>query len=107
MRAPRNRALMISRRCCSPMVRSPTSASGSRRRRNCRPISASRAARAGAVEPAGRALAADHQVLQHAMARHEMEMLMHHADAERERIGGVADMRPAGRRSAMLPASAA
>ncbi len=38
----------------------------------------------------------DEQVLQHRMAGHELEMLVHHANAEIERVGGIADRdRPA------------
>jgi hypothetical protein len=48
-------------------------------------------ARPGAVaETPGPALA-DHQVFDHAEARHQVEMLMHHADAGGQRVGGPAD----------------
>ena len=36
---------------------------------------------------------AHEQVLEHRMARHQLEMLVHHADAEPERVGGAADGR--------------
>ena len=39
---------------------------------------------------------ADHQVLEHAVPIHQVEVLMHHADARGERIGRAADRhRPA------------
>jgi len=40
-----------------------------------------------AIEPPAPPATADHQILQHAVARHEVEMLMHHPDAEPERVG--------------------
>ena len=46
-----------------------------------------RAARQAAVRPG----AADEEVLQHRVARHQLEMLVHHADAEIQRVGGAAD----------------
>ena len=57
--------------------------------------------RAGAVEQ--QAALPDHEVFENRVARHEVEMLVHHADAECQRIGGVADMHgPAGDRDAAL-----
>ena len=43
------------------------------------------------VEHAEPARLADQQVLQHAEARRQVKMLMHHADAVGERIGRIAD----------------
>ena len=47
--------------------------------------------RSRARQAAVRAGLSDQQVLKHRVARHELEMLMHHADAEIQRVGGVAD----------------
>ncbi len=42
-------------------------------------------------QPAVRPGLPDQQVFQHGVARHELEMLVHHADAEIQRVGRVAD----------------
>ena len=61
---------------------------------------------AGAVEPAALAGQADQQVVEHGKARRQMEMLVHHADAGGQRIGGRLDARPACPRPRWCRASA-
>ena len=103
MRAPRTSDLAISTRCCSPIERSPTSRSGSSSMWKSRPIAASRSIDGRGATAAVRSGAADEEVLQDRVARHQLEMLVDHADAERQRIGGVADRRPACRRPRSCP----
>ena len=92
MRTPRNSALMISSRCCSPTDK-----------RRDRPVRIERQAEllldalkagkpAGAVEPAAFARQPDQQIVEHGKARREVEMLVHHADAGGERVRGGADV---------------
>ena len=118
--ASRSSALMISTRCCTPTGRSSTSASGS----TCRPYRSESSARRGAPAPveqprAGRArdrsrpgtagvparapLVAERDVLGDGEDRHEHEVLVHHADAGRDRVPRRADLRPARRRSGSRP----
>ena len=88
MRTPRNSALMISSRCCSPTDSAETGRSGSSARPNCCSMRLQAGKPAGAVEPAAFAGQADQQIVEHGKARREVEMLVHHADAGGERIGG-------------------
>ncbi len=56
--------------------------------RRSRRAARARPARSSMPAPPGQA---DHQVLEHAVARHQVEVLVDHADAGGERVGGAAD----------------
>ena len=82
---------------------SPTGASGSSVRPKCAADLGEPRRPAGAVEPAAPPGQADQQVLQHRQARRELEMLVHHADAERPAHRPSCGCAPAGPRSAIVP----
>ena len=91
MRTPRNSALMISSRCCSPTDSADDRPVGIERQAELLLDALQAGEPAGAVEPAAFARQADQQIVEHGKARRQMEMLVHHADAGGERIGGGAD----------------
>jgi hypothetical protein len=91
MRAPRYSALRISTRWRSPTDRLPTRASGS----TCRPKLLRHRQQLGARGAAAREglpqrLGAQHHVVQHAQVVGQREVLVHHADARRQRRRRVA-----------------
>ena len=95
MRTPRNSALTISSRCCSPTDSAETGRSGSSARPNCcsmRLRPASPPARSSRPLLPGSPTS---RLSSTRKARGEVEMLVHHADAGGERIGRGADARPA------------
>ena len=83
-------ALRISTRCCMPTERSATSASGS----TLKPVALGELAnalrpRGGEVDDAEpRGLVAEHDVLGHRQRLDQHEVLVHHADAEVDRVRG-------------------
>ena len=95
MRAPRNSALAISSRCCSPIGEGRDEARSDRAPGRTR----ARSPRGGRARRRGRCAAAaghsDEEVLEHAQARREVEVLVDHADAGGERVGRAARSRPA------------
>ena len=96
MRAPRYSALRISRRWRSPTGSSATTASRSTARPVSR-ISASSLARTCAARgrQAPRWLGAEHDVVERGEGVDQHEVLVHHADAQRDRVVRVADAAPA------------
>jgi hypothetical protein len=89
----RESALRISTRCWVPTGRSSTSASGSTAGRawptGLRTIS--RALSRSSIAPPLRRLVSEHHVLGHRHDRHELEVLVHHADAARDGVARVLD----------------
>ena len=91
MRAPRTSALTISTRCCSPTERSLTNVSQPSARPYFSPMAVDARPHACLVQHAPAPALAHHEVFQHRVPRHQMKVLMHHADAGRQRIGGGVD----------------
>ena len=89
--APRNSALTISSRCCSPTDSAETGKSGS----SVSPCSTADLGQprkpAGAIDAAGSCRNADQKVFQHRQPWRQMKMLVHHADAGGQRIGRTGD----------------
>ena len=88
MRTPRNSALMISSRCCSPTDSADDRPVGIERQAELLLDALEAGKPAGAVEPAAFAGQADQQVVEHGKAGRQVKMLVHHADAGGQRIGG-------------------
>ena len=94
--ASRYSAFRISVRCCSPTGSSPTSAS----RRTDSPYSPARRTESRRARPPRSGdqrvlLRAEHDVLEHRERVHQHEVLVDHADAGGDRVGGAARCRPA------------
>ncbi len=91
--ASRDRALMISTRCCTPTGRSSTLASGSMSKPKRAEISRTFARAASrSSRPAARGLlVAEHDVLGHREDGDEHEVLVHHADAGVHRVAGAGE----------------
>ena len=90
MSACRYSALRISTRCCVPTGRSSTSAAGS----TCRPYWLGQrpdplGRHARGEQPGLRRLVAEHDVLGHGEHRHQLEVLVDHADAAADGVAGV------------------
>ena len=81
MRTPRNSALMISSRCCSPTDSARHGAVRVERQAELLLDALEAGKPAGPVEPAALARQPDQQIVEHREPRREVEMLVHHADA--------------------------
>ena len=92
--ASRERALMISTRCCTPTGRSSTIASGFTWKPNWSESSSTRFARGVHVEGAGEAggFVAEHDVLGDGEDRDQHEVLVDHPDAGGDRVAGAGEV---------------
>ena len=102
MRAPRNSALTISSRCCSPTDSADDRPVGIERQAEVAADLVEPRQPAGAVEPAALPGRPTSRFSSTRQARHQMEMLVHHADAGGQRIGRAADRGPACRSTAIV-----